>query len=322
MEISCAFAPGPNVVEHVMLAEELGYRRAWIYDSPALYPDVWVTLAQAAMRTQRIGLGPGVLVPSFRHVLAQAAAIATLEQLAPGRTVVAIGTGFTGRMALGQRPLRWSFVETYIRQLRALLRGETVEVDGAAVKMLHPTGFASPRPISVPIVVAANGPKGLQVARDLGDGVMCVARPQPGFDWCALLAFGTVLDAGEDAGSPRALAAAGPALTVVYHGIYETGGAALDGFPGGAQWRAAVEAVPKEARHLALHDLHLVGVTERDRPLLNGEMLKAMTWTGTETDLRVRLDDAHADGATEIMYAPLGPEVPRELAAFARVARL
>ena len=151
---------------------------------------------------------------------------------------------------------------------------------------------------------------------------MCVARPQPGFDWCALLSFGTVLDAGEDAGSPRALAAAGPALAVVYHGIYETGGAAVDGFPGGAQWRAAVEAVPKHLRHLALHDLHLVGVTERDRPLLNAEMLKAMTWTGTESDLRARLDDAHADGATEIMYAPMGPDVPRELAAFARMAKL
>jgi 5,10-methylenetetrahydromethanopterin reductase len=322
MDISCAFPPGPGVADHVALAERLGYRRAWLYDSPALYPDVWVALGQAAMRTQRIGLGPGVLVPSFRHVLAQASAIATLEQLAPGRTVVAIGTGFTGRMALGQRPLRWSFVETYIRQLRALLRGETVEVDGAAVQMLHPPGFAPPRPIVVPIVVAANGPKGLAVARELGDGVMCVARPQPGFTWCALLAFGTVLDDGEDAASPRALAAAGPALAVVYHGIYETGGGAVDGFPGGAQWRAAIEAVPQARRHLALHDLHLVGVTERDRPLLNGEMLKAMTWTGTASELRARLEDVATDGATEILYAPMGPDVSRELAAFARMAGL
>jgi len=125
MDISCAFPPGPGVVGHVQLAEQLGYRRAWIYDSPALYGDVWVMLARIAERTSRIAIGPGVLVPSLRHVLTQASAIATLAELAPGRLVVAIGTGFTGRMVLGQRALPWSMVATYIRQLRALLRGET-----------------------------------------------------------------------------------------------------------------------------------------------------------------------------------------------------
>jgi 5,10-methylenetetrahydromethanopterin reductase len=322
MDISCAFPPGPGVVEHVVLAEQLGYRRAWIYDSPALYGDVWVTLARIAERTSRIAIGPGVLVPSLRHVLTQASAIATLAEIAPGRLVVAIGTGFTGRMALGQRALPWSMVETYVRQLRALLRGETVEVDGAAVRMLHPDGYAPPRPITVPIIVAANGPKGLRVARELGDGVMCVGSPQPGFGWCALLMFGTVLADGEDADSPRALAAAGPGLAVVYHGIYETGAAAVDNFPGGAAWRAAVEAIPAPVRHLALHELHLVGVTERDRPVLSGPMLRSLTWTGTVAELRSRLQDTAGAGATEVMYAPMGPDVPRELRAFAQMAGL
>jgi len=322
MDISCAFPPGPCAVEHTMLAEALGYRRAWIYDSPALYGDVWVTLARIAERTSRIDIGPGVLVPSLRHVLAQASAIATLAELAPRRLVVAVGTGFTGRMALGQRPLPWSSVERYIRQLRGLLRGETIEIDGAAVRMLHPDGYAPPRPIDVPIIVAANGPKGLQVARQLGDGVMCVGSPQAGFSWCTLLALGTVLDDGETPDSPRALAAAGPGLAVAYHGIYEGGGAAVDNFPGGAAWRAAIEAVPARTRHLALHELHLVGVTARDRPVLNGQMLASLTWTGSESDLRSRLRDAADAGATEVMYAPMGPDVPRELRAFARMAGL
>ena len=322
MDISCAFPPGAGAVEYAVLAERLGYRRVWIYDSPALYGDVWVTLARVAERTSRIGLGPGVLIPSLRHVLVQASAIATLAELAPGRLVVAIGTGFTGRMALGQRALPWSTVERYLRQLRALLRGETVEVDGAAVRMLHPDGYAPRRPIDVPIIVAANGPKGLRVARELGDGLMCVGNPQPGFAWCALLTLGTVLDAGEAPDSPRAWAAAGPALTVAYHGIYETGGVAVDNFPGGTAWRATIEAIPEPVRHLALHELHLVAVTERDRPLLDGQMLTAFTWTGPDAELRTRLQDAAAAGATELMYAPMGPDVPRELRAFARMAGL
>ncbi|MBI3786010.1 MAG: LLM class flavin-dependent oxidoreductase [Deltaproteobacteria bacterium] len=321
MEISCALPPGPNVVEHTRVAEQLGYARAWIYDSPALYPDVWVTVLRIFERTSRIAVGPGVLVPSLRHVVAQASAIATLEQLAPGRLVVAIGTGFTGRMTMGQPALRWSFVEAYIRQLRALLRGEAVEVDGAFARLLHPPGFAPPFPIRTPILVAANGPKGLAVARELGDGVVCVNQPQAGFSWCALLTLGTVLDEGEDASSERALAAAGPGLTVAYHGTYEIGGAAaVDGLLGGAEWRARIEAVPANERHLALHELHLVGVTERDRPLLNGEMLKTFTWTGSASEIRDRLAQAEAHGATEIMYAPMGPNVARELEAFKRAA--
>src|SRR5206468_3308909 len=104
----------------------------------------------AAARTSRIGLGPGVLIPNLRHPLAQASAIATLEQLAPGRIVVAIGTGFTGRMAMGQKALTWAYTRRYIEQVRALLRGEKVEVDGRIVQMLHAEGYAPPRPINTP----------------------------------------------------------------------------------------------------------------------------------------------------------------------------
>jgi len=318
MEFSCAFPPGPDVVEHAVLAEQLGYERCWIYDSPALYPDVWVTLARIAERTHRIALGPGVLVPNLRHVMTQAAAIATLELLAPGRVVVAIGTGFTGRLAMGQKALRWSFVETYVRQLRALLRGETIELEGSAARMLHPRGYAPRFPIETPILIAANAPKGTAIAHDIGDGIVCVGQPQPGFRWCNLLTLGTVLAEGEKASDPRPLAAAGPGLSVMFHGIYEAGGAAaLDNMPGGAAWRAAIETIPQRQRHLALHEGHLVHVTERDRPLLDSGMLETLTFTGTAANLRQRLRDLEAGGATEIMYAPMGPDVPRELRAFA-----
>src|SRR5919206_4326661 len=103
LTVSCAFATSMATPRYVELAEQLGYERAWLYDSPALYPDVWVTLALAAARTERIGLGPGVLVPSLRHPMVNAAATANLVALAPGRVVVAFGTGFSGRRAMGYR---------------------------------------------------------------------------------------------------------------------------------------------------------------------------------------------------------------------------
>src|ERR1700752_5077109 len=104
--LSCGFATSNETPEHARIAESLGYERAWFYDSPALYPDVWVQLARAAERTSRIGLGPGVLVPSLRHPMVNAAAIATLVSIAGAdRVTIAIGSGFTGRLTMGQRPL-------------------------------------------------------------------------------------------------------------------------------------------------------------------------------------------------------------------------
>jgi 5,10-methylenetetrahydromethanopterin reductase len=92
MDISCAFAPVPETPEHIALAERLRYRRAWVFDTPALQLDVWMTLARAAERTARIELGTGVLIPSLRHVVATAAAVATLVEFAPGRVNVGIGS--------------------------------------------------------------------------------------------------------------------------------------------------------------------------------------------------------------------------------------
>jgi 5,10-methylenetetrahydromethanopterin reductase len=320
IQISCAFPPGPDVVEHARLAEDLGYERVWLFDSPALYPDVWVSLAQVAEATERIGLGPGVLVPGLRHPLTQASAIATLEALAPGRVVVAIGTGFTGRMALGQRAMPWAETRTYIAQVRGLLEGEAMVIDGAVVKMIAPEGYLPERPLKVPIIVAANGPKGFEVARELGDGVMSIFGSYPEFSWCSLLAFGTVLDPGEPADSERAFDAAGPALTVVYHGMYESDPDLVDALPGGPEWRAAIERIPEHTRHLALHEEHVVAVTERDRPLLSGEGLTSFTWTGEAASLRARLEATAEAGTTEILYAPIGADIGRELRAFMAMA--
>jgi 5,10-methylenetetrahydromethanopterin reductase len=317
VEISCGFAPGPDAVEHVRLAEDLGYARAWMWDSPALYGDVWMHLALAAVATDRIGLGPAVLVPSLRHVLVNASALATLEQLAPGRTAAAVGTGFTGRMVLGQPPMTWKATGEYIAQLRTLLRGDAVEIDGKLVQMVMEPGLLPERPLDTPILVAANGPKGLAVAHEQGDGVMAVFGGIPEFDWCAFLGFGTVLDPGESADEPRVLDAAGPGAVVAYHGIYEAAPAMIDDMEGGARWRAALETIPEAERHLTLHRGHFTQVTDRDRTLLSGAAVRQYTMTGDASEWRTKVDALAETGVTELIYAPMGADIPRELRAVA-----
>ena len=82
-------------------AEELGFTHAWFYDTQMLSADCFVAMGAAAVNTRRIRLGTGVLVPSNRIAPVAANALATLNQLAPGRIDFGVGTGFTARRAMG-----------------------------------------------------------------------------------------------------------------------------------------------------------------------------------------------------------------------------
>ena len=201
MEINCAFAPITETPDHIQLAEELGYSRAWVFDTPAVQLDVYATLAAAAVKTKRIGLGPGVIIPSLRHIMVTASAIATLVGLAPGRVNMAIGTGFSGRFAMGKKPNKWDFVASYARQLKGLLAGEIVEVEGAMTRMMHGPEQAPARPIEVPLLFGTAGPRGEALARELADGIFTVI-PVASFERQSLLAQGTVLDPGEPSTPP------------------------------------------------------------------------------------------------------------------------
>jgi 5,10-methylenetetrahydromethanopterin reductase len=320
VELSCALAPSLVTPDHVVVAEDLGYRRAWVYDSPALYADLWATLARSAERTSRIGLASGVLIPSLRHPVVTAAAVTTIEGLAPGRFTMGVGSGFTGAFALGQRPNRWSFVAEYVRAVQALLRGEETLWEGATVGLLHPDGFGAPRPVQVPTVLGTGGPKGEEVARELADGVIVTSHGLPGWEWCARLTFGTVLRPDETLDSPRVRAAAGHGAAVAYHALYERG-LDLSRLPGGDRWQAAVEGVLEHRRHLETHAAHLVGLNRLDEPVVTGELIGALTFTGTEEHLREQLDGLAASGISEIVFQPAGPDIPGELAAFAGLLR-
>jgi 5,10-methylenetetrahydromethanopterin reductase len=319
LRLACLLAPGPETVEHALLAESLGYDRVWLSDSPALWQDVWSRMAQVAEHTRRIQLGTAVLIPSLRHVVTQAAAIATIEDIAPGRLTVGLATGFTGRHALGQKKrLPWTYVKRYVQQLRGLLHGDTVEVDGALCRLMPSAGYIPPFPIEVPIFLAASGPRGRQVAKEVADGVIMPSLfVTGGFDTCVVTVHGTVLDEAEDVDSSRVRAAAGAGVALVYHTTHEARGEAVDALPNGRAWRESIERIPEETRHLALHVGHGIEMNEHDRAHIPITAAKRLTFTGTPSELRARLADLEARGATEIVFGVRGPDMPRELRAFA-----
>src|SRR3954447_4758808 len=270
MQVSCAFPTTTSSPEDIRIAEDLGYDRAWLYDTPQQSPDVWISLALAAERTTRIGLGPGVLVPNLRHPMTNAAATATLVGMAPGRVTVSFGTGFTGRRAMGYRAIPWSFVTAYIEAYVGLLRGDIVEWEGAHMQMLHPDGSGPARPIEVPILIGALGPKGRAAAERLGDGVFAAVTleglERDAFDWVAYLYWGTVLEEGEDLSSGGVRAAAGPGGALAYHAAYEFGGRdAVPDLPGGAEWLAVADERAPNERHLGVHVGHCIHLNEADQ---------------------------------------------------------
>jgi 5,10-methylenetetrahydromethanopterin reductase len=307
--MSCALAPSIDTPAHVRLAEELGYHRAWVYDSPALYHDVFMALARAADRTTSIGLGTGVLIPSLRHPMDAAASIAALAELAPGRVTIGVGTGFSGQSTLGKRPLPWRAVEEWVLVVQGLLRGEQIDWNGAVIQMMHPDGFAPPRPIDVPWLIATEGPKGAEVAARVGDGVFSMTSASGTLPRVSLL-YGTVVDDGEDLTSPRVIAAAGPAAAVVLHGSYDSGQRLVE------PWCAEIDEIPAAVRHLAVHAGHLVEVTERDRPYLSPELIAGFTVTGSAAEVRERVAAKLADGVREVAFQPAGPDIRRELESF------
>ena len=291
MKISCGIVPSLDSVEQAQLAEELGYDRAWLYDSPAIYADIWITLARIAEHTDRIGLGTAVLVPSLRSVMATASAIATIEAISPGRAAYGFGTGATARWTLGKDALTLKETGDFLRQLRGLLNGEVVQVDGEAVQMCQLPQFLPPRPIDVPILLSALGPKGQALTHEVADGIMTVGFGLPGYDWCAQLVVGTVLDPGEALTSRRVQDSAGPWYAIMAHGAWEAGPEFVDGFPGGAEWRAALEAKrPEGERHLEVHEGHATTVTDLDRILVDaaGEAVVGMGWVAEADGIRPR----------------------------------
>lgn len=314
--------PGPNTVAYARAAERLGYERVWCPEVPAFGHDIWVTLARIAEQTSRIGIGAAVLIPSYRHPLAQASAIATIEALAPGRLWAGFGTGFTGRAGLGQAPLSLASMRQYLQQVRALLRGEAVAIEGGMGQFLASEGWLPPFPIAVPLLLASQGPRGRQLAQEIADGLIALGAPAPGFKHCLVSLNGTVLDDGEDVTSPRARAALAPLVAIAYHFAYTRDPESVKALPNGAAWLASVEKIPAPVRHLSVHRGHNLDIANEHDALIDMSIARQVTFTGTRDELRARLSALEAAGATGVIFGTSGADVERELHAFAEVAGL
>ena len=160
--------PGPvdGVADESARAEAMGYDRIGIWDSPALFRDPWLTIGAVAARTSRVRVGTWVTNPLTRHPLVQAAAAATVDDVAPERVYVGIGAGGTGVWHLGLETARQAELEAYTVALRELLAHGRTTYRGSSIEL----PWAGPR--RVPVIMSAHGERSLELAGRVADGVV------------------------------------------------------------------------------------------------------------------------------------------------------
>src|SRR3989441_2566491 len=158
-------SPMPDVMQLIQRIEAAGFDGAGILDSQLLSRDTFVVLGQAAATTSRLTLFPAVTNPFTRHASVLAGGIQTVEELAPGRVKFVVGTGYTSASTIGRKPATLAEMRECIRTVRTLLAGESVDFAGTPGRL----GYAAKR--RIPIIIAASGPKAIELAGEIADRV-------------------------------------------------------------------------------------------------------------------------------------------------------
>jgi alkanesulfonate monooxygenase SsuD/methylene tetrahydromethanopterin reductase-like flavin-dependent oxidoreductase (luciferase family) len=326
--------------------EAMGYDAAWAADSQMLYSDAYATLALAAVNTSRIRLGTGVSVAGVRLAPVTAHSIATINQLAPGRVFLGIGTGHTAMRVMGKDPVKAGAFREYLRVLRALLHGEEVDYDLGGertdIRFLHPAmGFidvAHP----VPIYVAADGPLALRTAGAYGDGRVCshnqtreamregaaaVSRTLAGDFHTAALTYAYVLEPGEMMTSDRVIDTIGPMAAATLHYWWELYQKDGDTSTVAGRCRnlwdeylAFTEKMetPPIRRYQQIHYGHCAFLPAEERRFITEDLIRSTGGlVGTPDEIVAMIREREAMGLNEITLLPAMAEARRTLRDFA-----
>jgi 5,10-methylenetetrahydromethanopterin reductase len=173
-------APIREVVHLVQEVEAAGFTGAGILDSQLLCRDVFVTMAAVAMQTADLTIFPAVTNPFTRHASVLASAIQSVEELAPGRIKCIIGTGYTSASTIGRKPATLAQMRACIGAMKGLLAGQMVDFNGTPGRLAH----AAKR--KIPVLMAASGPKAIELAGEIADGALLMVGYTPGIIAAAL----------------------------------------------------------------------------------------------------------------------------------------
>ena len=161
------FLDASTVLEEAELAERLGYDAVWIADSQLIWREVYVLLGATVAKTSRVLVGTAVTNPVTRHAAVTASSTMTLQEMSRGRMRLGIGVGDSSLKTMGLAAAPRNQLAEYVSTVRSLCSGQRVSSANGEMEL----GFGNDLQVP-PIVIAGAGPKMLELAGELGDGVM------------------------------------------------------------------------------------------------------------------------------------------------------
>jgi 5,10-methylenetetrahydromethanopterin reductase len=312
-------------MEYVRYAEERGFEAVWQAES-RLVREATVPMAAFAATTDRIKVGSGVVNNWTRNAGLLAATFVTLDDLAPGRVMLGIGAWWeplASKVGVDRRKPLLAMRETVdvVRRLIAMERvtfhGEFVNVDDIEIDIVH--GDRAPR--NVPIYLGATGMKMMELAGEIGDGVLLNYLVGPRYNAAALqhLAAGAaragrsveVVDRPQlvvcslDEDRERALDRARELVTQYLGQQPHIGKASgvdqsvLDDIDRALTWPASEEQIRAAMK------------------LIPEEVVQTITASGSPDECRAKVREYVDAGCTCPILYPLGDDVPAMIDAFA-----
>ncbi|AEB68855.1 MULTISPECIES: 5,10-methylenetetrahydromethanopterin reductase [Methanothrix] len=300
------FVPDESVLKigyMAKLAEDAGFGNIWITDHYN-NRDVWTTLAVLSLLTNKISLGTGVTNPYTRNAAITASSIASINELSGGRAILGIGPG--DKATFDKMGIDWdkplSRVRETVLAIRAFLAKEQVSQAGfKGAQMSFTTS-------KIPIYIGAQGPKMLELAGAISDGVLINASHPDDFKFavpmiragaekagrkpedvqvCAYASFSADKDPAKAVNASKIvvafIVAGSPENVLERHGI------------GMDEAKAISDAISRFDFKGAMD-----GVTPR--------MTEAFSISGAPADCRARIDELLSTGVTQIVVgSPIGP---------------
>jgi 5,10-methylenetetrahydromethanopterin reductase len=317
-----------RAIELAAAAEGAGFSALWFAENP-FHRGILPVVTACALKTERVGLGIGIVNCYQHHPSLIAMEFAALDELVPNRTVLGIGSGVSARierLGFAYRPL--AAVTDTIHILRGLLSGEEVTYRGRVFSVdrvaLH---FRPPRP-DLPIYLASMGDRSLALCGRLADGLIISNMCPLGYSKRAV-----AIVQGSAAASGR------PPLAIVQYvpcavrpdreearcvATAAIGDMLAAFWPVGGEWPALREEI---VRHSGISKVEVISALTRLRrgepavSVLDDRFIEAFAITGTAEDCLAQLAQFRSAGVDEVALSFAGDSPVSDMAYFAGALR-